>query len=320
MKIAVLITFVGLLAISGCSSMNASSVNQSQGRSDLSISKEKMVTTKGATLYSQAFGDPDDRPLLLMMGAMTSGIWWPDDFCKRLSHHGYYVIRYDNRDTGESTHFEIGKAGYAVEDLADDALAVLDAYGIDRANLVGMSLGGYLSQIVALKYPRRVLTLTLIASERLALADPTMPGISPEIMEYHSKAGEMDWSDKATVVDYQVGAWRLLTGAGRSFDANLVAQIAAKDFERTQNPMSAFNHAYLGDAVDWVGRLNEIAAPTLIIHGTHDPVLPYAHALALKSEISGSSLLTLEGAGHELNREDWGVIVNAIHAHAKKAH
>lgn len=236
-----------------------------------------------------------------------------------LSRHGYYVIRYDNRDTGESTHYEIGKAGYTVEDLADDALAVLDAYGIDRANLVGMSLGGYLSQIVALKYPRRVLTLTLIASERLALADPAMPGMSPQFIEYHSKAGEMDWSDKTTVVNYQVGSWRLLTGPGRSFDANLAAQIATRDFDRNPNPMSAFNHASLGDAVGWVGRLNEIATPTLIIHGTHDPVLPYAHALALKSEISGSSLLTLTGAGHELNRDDWGAIVNAIHAHAKEA-
>jgi pimeloyl-ACP methyl ester carboxylesterase len=317
MKIVFLIIAVSFLAISGCSNMNTSSANRSQSVNDFSTPQVKMVATKGATLFSQAFGDPNDKPILLMMGAMTSGIWWPDDFCKMLSHHGYYVIRYDNRDTGESTHFELGNAGYVVEDLADDAVAVLDAYGINRANLVGMSLGGYLSQIVALKYPRRVLTLTLIASERLALADPTMPGISPAIVEYHSKAGVMDWSDKATVVNYQVGAWRLLTGPKRSFDADHIAHIATKDFDRTQSPMSAFNHANLGDAVGWVGRLNEIAAPTLIIHGTHDPVLPYAHALALRSEIAGSSLLTLEGAGHELNREDWGVMINAIYAHTK---
>jgi len=273
------------------------------------------VTTNGATLHAETFGDPGDPPVLLIMGAMASGIWWPDDFYRQLAGRGRFVIRYDHRDTGASTSYEPGKAGYTTEVLADDAVAVLNAYGIQRAHLVGMSLGGYLSQLLALKYPNRVLTLTLISSERLALADPAMPGIAPAIIEYHAKAGTLDWGNKRAVIDYQIGAWRLLTGPGRTFDERAIDEMAAADFDRTPNPLAAFNHATLGDAAGWVGRLHEITAPTLIIHGTEDPVLPYAHALALKAAIAGSSLITLEGAGHELNRADWEVIINAVVLH-----
>jgi pimeloyl-ACP methyl ester carboxylesterase len=262
-------------------------------------------------------GSPGDPPILLIMGAMASGIWWPDEFCRQLADRGRYVIRYDHRDTGASTSYEPGNPGYTVEDLADDAVAVLDAYGIERADLAGMSLGGYLSQLIALKYPGRVLSLTLISSERLALADPAMPGISPSVIEYHAKASDLDWSDRKAVIEYQVGAWRLLTGSRRTFDARAVEEMARADFDRTKNPLSAFNHARLSDAVGWVGRLDEIHVPTLIIHGTEDPVLPYAHALALKSAIAGSRLVTLEGAGHELNPEDWGVIIDAIVRHTE---
>lgn len=273
------------------------------------------VNTNGAVLHAEAFGRVGDPPVLLIMGAMASGTWWPEEFCQRLAARGRHVLRYDHRDTGASTHYPPGAAGYGVEDLADDAMAVLDTHGIGRAHLVGMSLGGYLAQLLALKYPRRVQSLTLIASERLALADPSMPGMAPAVFDYHARAGELDWSDRRAVIDYQVGAWRLLTGPGREFDRQAIEAMAAADFDRTTNPCSAFNHATPGNALGWVGRLDEIAAPTLIIHGTEDPVLPYAHALALKIAIAGSSLLTLEGAGHEINRDDWNAIIDAIARH-----
>jgi len=149
----------------------------------------------------------------------------------------------------------------------------------------------------------------------LALADPAIPGIAPSIIEYHAKAGRVDWSNKGEVIQYQVGAWRLLTGSGRTFDQRATEEMASADFDRTPNPRTAFNHATLGDALGWVGRLDELTVPTLIIHGTEDPVLPYAHALALQAAIAGSSLLTLERAGHELNRADWGRMIESIYLH-----
>jgi len=95
----------------------------------------------GISLYSEAFGSPTDPPLLLIMGAMSSGVWWPEDFCRRLAGSGRFVIRYDHRDTGRSTSYEPGQAAYSVEDLADDAIRVLDGYSIGGAHLIGMSLG-----------------------------------------------------------------------------------------------------------------------------------------------------------------------------------
>ena len=272
----------------------------------------------GVTLYTEAFGDPRDPAILLVMGAMASAVWWPDAFCRQLADRGRYVIRYDHRDTGKSTSYKPGAAPYTVEDLADDAVGVLNALGIDTAHFVGMSLGGYLSQLVALKHPERVRSLTLIASERLALTDPEMPAMAPSILAYHAQAEELNWTDREAVIDYQVGAWRLLSGSAHPFDEAAIRAMAEADFDRTPNPLTGFNHATLGDANGWVGRLNEVKAPALIVHGTEDPVLPYAHALALEAALERSTLITLEGTGHELDRGDWPVILDAIAKHTAR--
>ncbi|MCV5340618.1 alpha/beta fold hydrolase, partial [Escherichia coli] len=131
---------------------------------------------------------------------MSSAVWWPDEFCSQLAKMGRYVIRYDHRDTGKSTSYEPGQAPYSVEELADDVVRVIDGYGLEAAHLVGMSLGGFLSQLVALKYPKRVKSLRLIASERLADADPDMPAFDPAIIEYDQRAESLDWSDRDAVV------------------------------------------------------------------------------------------------------------------------
>ena len=175
----------------------------------------RRVDTNGVSLYCESVGDPADPAVLLIMGAMASGVWWPEEFCERLADRGRFVIRYDHRDTGRSTSWAPGQADYSVEDLADDAVGVLDAYGVDRVHLFGMSLGGYLSQLIALKHPDRVATLALIASERLALADPELPDMDPSVVAYHADAADLDWSDRQAVIDYQVGAWRLLAGSAR---------------------------------------------------------------------------------------------------------
>lgn len=274
--------------------------------------KEKVVVDKAISLYTESFGDPAHEPIILIMGAMSSAVWWPDEFCSQLAKMGRYVIRYDHRDTGKSTSYEPGQAPYSVEELADDVVRVIDGYGLEAAHLVGMSLGGFLSQLVALKYPKRVKSLTLIASERLADADPDMPAFDPAIIEYHQRAESLDWSDRDAVVAYQVGAWRINSGTAHAFDAEKIQNIAELNFDRTPNILTTFNHTTLGGGERWLGRLNEIAVPTLIIHGTEDPVLPYVHGLALKDAIRGSKMLTLEGTGHELHHEDWPRIIQAI--------
>ena len=277
--------------------------------------ESKWISHNGVRLFSEFFGTPGDPPILLIMGAMASAVWWAEDFCCQLAALGRYVIRYDHRDTGRSTSYEPGHIHYSVEDLADDAFCVLDGYGIQSVHLVGMSLGGFLAQLMALKHPQRVKSLTLIASEPLAETDPTMPGIDPSVLEYHAKASELDWANREAVIEYQVGAWRLISSSAHPFDESTIRVLAGADFDRTPNLMTTFNHALLQGGEKWFNRLHEIAVPTLVIHGTEDSVLPYAHSLALQAEIQDAVLLPLPGTGHELHRNDWSVILEAIEKH-----
>ncbi len=278
--------------------------------------KTSPIERDGVRLFVETLGKPADPAVLLIMGAMASGVWWPEEFCAMLAKRGRFVVRYDHRDTGGSTSYTPGSLHYTVEDLADDAVRVLDGLQIREAHLVGMSLGGFLAQLIALKHPERVRTLTLISSERLAAADPKMPGISPSVLEYHAQAGDLDWSDHAAVIAYHVGAWKLLSGSAHTFEPALIRRMAEEDLKRTPDPLTAFNHAQLQDAEGWINRLPEIGQPALIIHGTEDIVLPYAHAEALLAELPRATLLTLEGTGHELPRDDWPTIVEAIVHHS----
>src|SRR5918996_727943 len=177
------------------------------------------IETNGVSLHCETVGEPTDPPVLLIMGAMSSAVWWPEELCRQLADRGRYVIRYDHRDTGGSTSYAPGEGNYSVEDLADDAVGVLDGYGIEECHLVGMSLGGYLSQLIALKHSSRVLTLALIGSERLAMTDPNLPSMDPSVIDYHASAAELDWSDRDSVVAHQVGAWRTNSGSAHAFDA-----------------------------------------------------------------------------------------------------
>lgn len=277
--------------------------------------ESKSISHNEVRLFSESFGTPGDPPILLIMGAMSSAVWWAEDFCCQLAALGRYVIRYDHRDTGRSTSYELGHIHYSVGNLADDAFCVLDGYGLQSAHLVGMSLGGFLAQLMSLKHPQRVKSLTLIASERLADSDPTIPGIDPSILEYHAKASELDWANREAVIDYQIGARRLMSGSAHLFDESAIGGLAGADFDRTPDFRTIFNHALLQGGDQWFNRLQEIAVPTLIIHGTEDCVLPYAHSLALQAEIQEAILLSLPGTGHELHRGDWSVILEAIEKH-----
>jgi len=275
-----------------------------------------VTTADGSTLHSESFGDPSSEPILLIMGATASGHWWPDDFCRILAGRGLFVIRYDHRDTGESRSYPAGEPGYSLADLAGDAISVLDAYGVRQAHVAGMSMGGWLAQMLALTRPERVRTLTLIASEPLASPDSDVPQMDPAVIEYHSAGSGIDWTDRESVVAFQTGLWRLLSGRGRTFDREAAAAIAGGDFDRADNPVSMFNHAMIGgDPAEYdqlIDRLGEIGIPALVVHGTHDRVLPYEHALRLARLLPRAQLLTLEGAGHELNRQAWPGIADAI--------
>ena len=278
-----------------------------------------MVEANGVALCTQAFGKPEDPALLLIMGAAASMVWWPDGLCHRLAAGGRYVIRYDNRDTGRSVTYEPGKPGYSLDDLAEDAMGVLNAHGIGSAHLAGMSLGGMIAQIAALRHPARVASLTLISSSVFGPDDPSLPAIDQRILDYHASGATLDWSDEAAVIRYMAEGWRLLSGSARPFDEEAIYAIATTEAKRARSLTSMFNHALLTGGEKWHGWIGEIRVPTLIIHGTEDPVLPFPHGAALSKTIPGAKLLPLEGAGHELHQADWPAIVDAIVRHTARA-
>lgn len=129
---------------------------------------ERIIEANGITIWTESFGDPTDAPLLLIMGATAQGIYWPDDFCQALVEQSRFVIRYDNRDTGQSTCFDFATNPYTLDDLAADAIAVLDAYGIEQADIAGASMGGMITQTLMIQAPERVRSATLIMSSPLS--------------------------------------------------------------------------------------------------------------------------------------------------------
>lgn len=275
---------------------------------------ERLIAIDGLELCAESVGDAGDPAILMIMGATASMGWWPDEMVRRLAAGGRFVLRYDHRDTGKSTSGPPGEPAYAIDDLADDALRVLDAYGFASAHLVGMSLGGLVAQLLALRDPRRVRTLTLIASE--VLGDPGFEPkpIDPAIIAHFASAAELDWSDEEAAIAFIERLWRLNAAPGRAASP-LVEATARREFRRARNPASMLNHAMLGGGEAWSNRTVEIAQPLLVVHGRFDPVVDHRHALALARMAPDATLLTLEATGHELREDDWDAIVTAILRH-----
>lgn len=263
---------------------------------------------------TEAFGEESDPAILMIMGATASMLWWPDELCEALAATGRYVIRYDNRDTGRTTTQPPGLPLYSIDDMADDALAILDGYAIESAHLVGMSLGGMIAQLVALKQPQRVLSLTLVSSSAFDEDDPDLPPMDPALLAHFSTLGELDWNDREAVAGFHVETWRISAGARAHFDEARARELAEREYDRALIPQSAMNHAMLGGGEAWRGRLSEIAAPALVVHGRNDPVLSLEHGRRLASGLASARLVTLD-AGHELNPKDWARIVEEIAVH-----
>ncbi len=275
---------------------------------------ERIVEANGVQLCTEPFGDRADPPILLVMGVGASMLWWEEGFCRMLADGGRFVIRYDHRDTGRSVTYEPGRPGYTGSDLVADAAGVLDAYEIPAAHVVGVSAGGAFAQLLALDHPDRVLSLALVSTTRALPGGPELPPPTEEFGRFVSTA-EADWSDTDSVIRYLVGYQRMLAGGRRPVDEAAVEDLVRRDVERACDFAAVQNH----DAIPDDGRrrepLSSIGAPTLVVHGTVDPMFPIDHGAALADEIPGARLLPLEGAGHGLFRADWETVVRAVLEH-----
>ena len=273
-----------------------------------------MIEANGVELCTEPFGAPGDPPVLLVMGIGASMLWWEEGFCRLLAEGGRFVIRYDHRDTGRSVTYEPGRAQYTGADLVADAVGVLDAYGIAAAHVVGVSAGGAFAQLLALGFPDRVLSLVLISTSRATAGERSLPSPTERFSDFVASA-EVDWSDRASVIDYFVAYERMLAGGVRPFDEAAWRELVRRDVERAHDIAASQNHSLASEGDVSSEPMSSIAAPTLVIHGTADPMFPLAHGRALAQEIPGARLLTLERAGHGVDRADWERIARAIHAH-----
>jgi pimeloyl-ACP methyl ester carboxylesterase len=272
------------------------------------------VLANGVELCVQTFGDLASPAILLIGGAASSMDWWEDEFCERLAYGPRFVIRYDLRDTGQSVSYEPGAPQYGGPDLVADAVGVLDALGVARAHVVGISMGGGIAQHLALDHADRVASLTLISTSP---GGPELPPMSDELRaRFEEPLPEPDWSDRQAVVDYLVEDLRPYAGT-IPFDEEEMRALVGRIADRTVNIASSMkNHWILEGGEPVRPRLGEIRAPTLVLHGTEDPLLPYGHAEALAAEIPGARLLPLEGMGHEMPpRPVWDQVVTAILDH-----
>jgi pimeloyl-ACP methyl ester carboxylesterase len=283
------------------------------------MSDERMVRANGVDPCVRTSGVPGDPAILLLAGMASPMDVWPDEFCARLAEAGRFVIRYDYRDTGRSVTYPPGAPDYTFRDLVADALGLLDVFGVGTAHLVGISMGGGLAQVIGVEHPDRVASLTLMSTSPGPGPDSGLPGVADRLTEHFAVAAtEPDWADRTAVVEHIMRDFRAYAGTIPPDEAEL-RELAERIVDRATDVRSTQgNHALIDDGGGEPvrPRLGQITAPTLVIHGTEDPLFPLAHGEALAREIPGARLLPLAGAGHELPpRPHWDAVITALVAH-----
>ncbi|WP_231950796.1 alpha/beta fold hydrolase [Allokutzneria albata] len=276
---------------------------------------ETFVEIGAVELAVETFGSRQDPAVLLVgSGSMLS---WDDELCARLAAGGRFVLRYDLRDHGRSVTYPPGAPRYDLRDLSADVIGVLDAFGLRKAHIAGRIVGGWIAQLTALDHPERVATLTLVSTRPTAHGpnNPDLPEHSAEVMAYVTGTPRPDWSDRAAVVEYLVGAARARSPEGEHFDEAEVRSVAERTYDRAEDMASSFNIAATEPGRRWRERLGELEVPTLVVHGTADRFFPYGNALALAAEIPGARLLPLEGVGQDLPRAAWSALASALLEH-----
>jgi pimeloyl-ACP methyl ester carboxylesterase len=268
----------------------------------------------GAHICAQAIGDRGDPAILLIAGAASSMDWWDDELCHRLAGRGRMVARFDHRDTGRSTAYPPGAPGYDGADLVRDVVAVLDALAIARAHVVGLSMGGGIAQRLALDHRDRIATLTLISTTSIGPAREGLPGMTEALRATLADEDPApEWDDRDAVVDHIVDGARPY--AGPEFDEAWTRAVAERAYDRSDDMAASLaNHWLLDPGPSERADLGALEGlPTLVLHGTADPLFPPAHGRALADEIPGARLVELDGVGHEPPPpRTWDLVVDAL--------
>ncbi len=288
----------------------------------------KRAAANGIEIAYETFGDPSAVPIVLVMGLGTQMLAWPDEFCEDLVAQGHFVVRFDNRDVGASTHFDDvsppnvarvalrrEKPPYRIKDMAEDVVGLLDALELDAVHLVGASLGGYIAQSVALWHPERLRSLTLImtstGSRRVGQAKPHL---IRRLLNRQSVRSREEAGDAA------VETFRVIGSVGYARDEERLRDLAGRSYDRAYDPDGYRRQlAAIVAQSDRTERLRGLNLPTLVMHGLHDPLVAASGGLALARIIRGSRFVGFSGMGHDLPRDLWPEFVAHITALVRRA-
>ena len=291
------------------------------------------ATANGIEIHYEETGNPADPAMLLIMGFGAQLTLWPDELVERLAGHGFRVIRYDNRDIGLSEKFDgvkapglikltlmskIGltpKVPYTLADMADDGAGLLDALGIDKAHIVGASMGGMIAQHLVHRHADRCLSLTSVFSTS---GNPKLPPARPEAMK--ALVTRPDSTDEDVLVDHGVMLARTIGSPGYPTAEDRLRDRTRASIRRSFYPEGPTRHlsAIVADG-DRRPMLRDIAVPTLVLHGEDDPLVPCEGGRDTAACIPGAKLKTIRGWGHDLPMELVDEVADAIAGHAKSA-
>ncbi len=295
----------------------------------VSHSDPTKVRVGSIEIVYDTFGESTALPMLLVIGLGEQMIAWDEEFCSELAAQGYWVIRYDNRDAGLSTKLdeagipnipalvqaqmqgEMIETSYLLRDMADDAVGLLDALGVESAHVVGVSMGGMIVQEMAIHHPERIRTMTSIMS---STGNAELPPAKPEAMALLTEPAPTGRSD---FIEDSVRVARILSGPGFPVDEDRVRKKAGDIFDRGLSPagMTRQLAAIIGSG-SRKDALKSVTVPTLVIHGDTDPLIPVEGGIDTADAISGAQLLIIKGLGHDLSPAMWPQIVAAIISHA----
>ncbi|MGB5911052.1 MAG: alpha/beta hydrolase [Promethearchaeia archaeon] len=282
------------------------------------------------TIEYETMGDPISKPLLLIAGLGSQLIAWSDEICENLADNGFFVIRFDNRDVGLSTKFEdagipdmmeistaytrgeIPKLPYTLEDMADDAIGVLDALTIEKVHICGASMGGMIAQIIAYRHPSRVLSLAVIMS---TTGNPELPPSKPEIMmQFFAPVP----SEREAYIDEMVKRDSLINGTF-PYDENQSRDYRTKEYDRSYYPEGITRQlAAMVVPGNIKPYISKISAPTIVIHGSEDPFNLIETGKDIATHIPDAELLIIDGMGHSFPREVIQRIIEALVVNSNK--
>lgn len=271
----------------------------------------QMAKANGIEIWYETFGQKDHPVLLLIMGGCCQGILWPTEFCERLANEGFYVIRYDHRDTGFSTCFDFESHPYNHLDMAKDAVGLLDFLGIEKAHLAGVSMGGPIAELMSVYYPEKVSTIALIATScDFRPMNLACQGLPPEVGSLSSpgedyllaikQIADMAPQNEKERLEQRLAIWRVHSGRDWPFEEERQREIQQEFLSRVRCPESLNNHVLAGRRSEELVRTvpYQVTVPTVVIHGSQDPLFPPDHGEALAAAIKGSRYVLLKGMGH----------------------